>query len=116
MYITEAGVLAFSRMFWQVKGDASPDQLIAFAGCRYEAWPVHYRNLLSAARNQTGTLQLPRSVGDGWPLNPQHFGEQVLADPQDVVAAAVAHHQQPARQPLLEAKGGGETSTFLFPG
>jgi len=50
-----------------------------------------YRDLPSAARNQTGTFQLTGSIRDGWPLDTQHFGD------------AVTHHEQPTRQPLLEA-------------
>jgi hypothetical protein len=56
-----------------------------------------------AARNQTGTFQLPGSIRDGWPLDTQHFGEQALSDLQSVVVTAVTHHEQPTRQPLLEA-------------
>src|ERR1019366_1399542 len=43
------------------------------------------------------------SPGDGWPLNTQHLGQQVLGDQQCVLVAAVAHHEQPTRQPLLQA-------------
>jgi hypothetical protein len=39
---------------------------------------------------------------DGWPLDTQHFGEQVLSDLQSVIVSAVTHHEQPTRQPLLE--------------
>jgi hypothetical protein len=53
--------------------------------------------LLSAARNQTGTFQLPGSIRDGWPLDTQHFGEQVLSDLQCVIVTAVTHHEQPTR-------------------
>jgi hypothetical protein len=57
-----------------------PDQPITFARFRHEALPIEYRDLLSAARNQTGTFQLPGSIRDGWPMDTQHFGEQVLSD------------------------------------
>jgi hypothetical protein len=40
--------------------------------------PIKYRDLPSAARDQTGTFQLPGSIRDGWPLDTQHFSEQVL--------------------------------------
>src|SRR5579864_1934489 len=103
MYITEGACASLSVVcFWQVKGDAAPDQLIAFAGCRCEARAIKYRDLLSAASNQTGAFQLAGSIGDAWPLDTQHFGEQVLTDPQYVLVTTVAHHEQPARQPLLE--------------
>lgn len=46
-----------------------------------------YRNLLSAAHNQAGAFQLPRSIRDGWPVDTQHLGEQVLSDLQRVVTA-----------------------------
>jgi hypothetical protein len=40
---------------------------------------------------------------DRWSVNPEHFGQQILGDAQRVVVAAVTHHEQPTRQPLLEA-------------
>jgi hypothetical protein len=83
--------------FGQVKSDARPDQLITFTRCLHEALPIKYRDLPSAARNQTGTFQLPGSIRDGWPLDTQHFGEQVLRDLQCVIVAAVTHHEQPTR-------------------
>jgi hypothetical protein len=83
--------------FGQVKSDARPDQLITFTRCLHEALPIKYRELLSAARNQTGTFQLPGSIRDGWPLDTQHFGEQVLSDLQCVIVTAVTHHEQPTR-------------------
>jgi hypothetical protein len=53
-------------------------------------------------RNQTGMFELPDSIRDGWSLDTQHFGEQALSDKERVTVAAVPHHEQPARQPLLE--------------
>src|ERR1019366_2605534 len=87
----------------KVKSDALPDQLIAFTRCLREARPIKYRDLPSAALNQTCAFQLPSSNGDRWPLGAQHFGEQVLSDQQCVIVTAVTHHEQPTRQPLLEA-------------
>jgi len=83
--------------FGQVKSDARPDQLITFTRCLHEALPIKYRELLSAPRNQTSTFQLPGSIRDGWPLDTQHFGEQVLSDLQCVIVTAVTHHEQPTR-------------------
>src|ERR1700689_3453632 len=105
MYITEparAGSL-LRVCLGKVKSEACPDQLITFTGCRHEALPIKHRDLPPAARNQTGAFQLTESIRDGWPLDPQHFGEQVLSNLQRVVVTAVTHHQQPTRQPLLEA-------------
>jgi hypothetical protein len=59
--------------------------------------------LPSAARNQTRAFQFLGSIGDAWPLDTQHFGEQALSDLQRVIVAAIAHHEQPTRQPFLEA-------------
>src|ERR1019366_2610260 len=87
----------------QVKSDARPDQLITFTRSRHEALPIKYRDLPSAARNQTGTFQLLGGIRDAWPLDAQHFGEQALRDLQCVIVVAVTHHEQPTRQPLLEA-------------
>ena len=86
-----------------MKSDARPDQLITFARCLLEAMPIEYRNLTTAARDQTGTFQFPCNISDGWPLDAQHFGEQVLGDLQCFILTAVTHHEQPTRQPLLEA-------------
>src|SRR5271170_3063127 len=105
MYITDpAREARFLRVcFGKVKSEACPDQLIAFTRCRYEALPIKDRDLASAALNQTGAFQLTESIRDGWPLDPEHFGEQVLSNLQRVIVAAVTHHEQPTCQPLLEA-------------
>src|SRR5713101_3869930 len=104
MYITDS---VESSFFWvcfgKVKSDARSDQLITFTRCLPEALPIEYRDLPSAARNQAGTFQFPGSIRDGWPLDTQHFSEQVLSDRQCVIVTAVTHHEQPTRQPLLEA-------------
>ena len=99
MDITEVARQAdFLRVsFGKVKSEAGPDQLITFTRCPYEALPIKYRDLPSAARNQAGTFQLPGSIRDGWPLDPQHFGEQALSDRQCLIVTAVTHHEQPAR-------------------
>jgi len=83
MYITDAvGAGFLSVRLGKVKSDAHPDQLITFARGRQEALPIEYRDLPSAARNQTGTFQLTGSIRDGWPLDAQHFAEQVLSNLQ----------------------------------
>src|ERR1700680_161263 len=99
MYITEfAGERIFLRVcLGQVKSDAGPDQLITLTRCPYEALPIKYRDLPSAARNQTGTFQLPGRIRDGWPLDSQHFGQQAVSDRQFLIVTAVTHHEQPAR-------------------
>ena len=61
-----------------MKSDSRSDQLITFTRCLREALPVQYRDLPTAALNQTSTFQLPGSIRDGWPLDAQHCGEQVL--------------------------------------
>jgi hypothetical protein len=53
----------------EVKGDARPNQLITFARRLRERSPIKYRDLLSAALNQTCAFQLSGSVCDGWPLD-----------------------------------------------
>jgi hypothetical protein len=81
MYITETAEIRFLWVcFGKVRSDACPDQLITLTRFRHEALPIKYRDLLSAARNQTGTFQLPGSIRNGWPVDPQHFGEQVVSD------------------------------------
>jgi hypothetical protein len=64
--------------------------------------PIQYRDLPSASFNQTATFQLLGSIADAWPLDTQHFGEQVLSDWERVAVAAISHHEQPTGQPLLE--------------
>ena len=83
--------------FGKVKSEARPDQLIAFARCLREALPIKYRDLSSAAFNQTSTFQFPGSIANAWPLDTQHFGEQALSDKERVAVAAVTHHEQPTR-------------------
>ena len=68
------------RMFGEVRSDPRSDQLITFARFPQEALPIEDRDLPSAARNQAGTFQLLGSVRDGWPVDSQHLGEQVLRD------------------------------------
>jgi hypothetical protein len=80
-----------------VKSKAGPNQPITFAGHLREALPIKYRDLPSAASNQTSTFKLAGSIRDGWPLDTQHFCEQVLSDREHVTVIAVTHHQQPAR-------------------
>jgi hypothetical protein len=89
--------------FGKVKCDTLSDQLITFTRRLCEALSVKYRDLPSAALNQTGAFQIPGSNGDGWPLDAQHFGEEILRNLQCVLVIAVTHHEQPTRQPLLEA-------------
>ena len=86
-----------------MKSKAGPNQLITFARCLREALPIKYRDLPSAACNQTRTFKFVGSIRDGWPLDTEHFGEQVLSDREHVSVTAVTHHEQPARQLLLEA-------------
>jgi len=83
--------------FGEVKSEARPDQLITFTRCLREALPIKYRDLPSAARNQTGTFELPGGIRDGWPLDTQHFGEQALSDRERVTVTAITHHEQPTR-------------------
>src|SRR6202049_4299245 len=82
---------------------ARSDQLITFTRCLHEAPPIKYRDLPSAALNQTRAFHLPSNIRDGWPLDTQHFGEESLRNRQCVLVTAVTHHEQPTRQPLLEA-------------
>ena len=88
--------------FGKVRSDARSNQVIALTRCLYETLPLEYRDLLSAALNQSCTFQVSGGIRDGWPLNTQHFGEKVLRNRQCVVVAAIAHHEQPASQPFLE--------------
>jgi hypothetical protein len=104
MYITEAVRASPSGVcFGKVKSDARPDQLITFTRFRHEALSIKYRELPSATLNQAVAFQLPGGIRDGWPLDAQHFGEQALSDLQCVIVTAVTHHEQPTREPLLEA-------------
>ena len=69
------GVTISRVCFGKVKSEARPNQLITFVRCRREAAPIKYRDLPSAAFNQTGTFKLPGSIRDGRPLDTQHFGD-----------------------------------------
>jgi hypothetical protein len=89
--------------FRKERSDACSDQLIALTRRPYETLPIKYRDLLSAALNQACTFQLSGGIRDGWSLYTQHLGKQVLVDLQCVLVTAVTHHEQPTRQPLLEA-------------
>jgi hypothetical protein len=80
-----------------VKSEARANQPITFTRCLCEALPIKYRDLPSAAFNQTGSFELPGGIRDGRPLDTQHFGEQALSDKQRVAVTAVTHHEQPTR-------------------
>ena len=86
-----------------MKSQARSDQLITFAGCLHEPPPIKDRDLPSAALDQTGMLKFPDGIRDGRPLDTQHFGKKALGDGEHITVSAVTHHQQPTRQPLLEA-------------
>jgi hypothetical protein len=77
--------------------DAFADKLITLARCFDEARPIKYRDLPSAAFNQTSTFQLPGSVTNAWPLDTQYFGEQALSDRERVTVTPVPHHEQSTR-------------------
>src|ERR1700675_2490015 len=98
MYITDSSEARFLFVCQgKVKSETRPDQLITFARRLYEPRPIEYRDLPLAACNQTGTFQFAGGIRDGWPLHPQHLGEQALSDLQCVIVTAVTHHQQPTR-------------------
>ena len=64
--------------------------------------PIEYRDLPRPHSIKPARSSSPDGIRDGWPLDTQHFGEQILGDRQCVIVAAVTHHEQPTRQPLLE--------------
>src|ERR1700730_2803537 len=102
-YQLGVGLTLLSVCFGKVKSGALADQLITFTRCLRETLPIQNRELPSTIHIQTGTLQLPDSIRDGRPLDPQHFGEQILSDRQCIIVTAVTHHEQPTRQSLLQA-------------
>ena len=79
--------------------------LVTFTGRPQEALSIEYLDLPTAALNQSRTFQFLGYIRDGWPLNTQHFGKQVMGDLQDVIVAAVSHQEQPARQPSGSVRG-----------
>jgi hypothetical protein len=89
--------------FGKEKSKARPDQLVTFARCLREPLSIKYRDLPSAAFDQTNTFELSGGIRDGRPLDTQHFGKQALSDKERVTVTAVTHHEQPTRQSLLEA-------------
>src|SRR6266511_6080426 len=103
MYITISQILSLCVWFGKARSDARSNQLITFTRFFGEALPIKYRDLPAAALNQTCAFQLSGGIRDGWPLNTQHFSEKALGDRQCVLVTAVTHHEQPTRQPLLEA-------------
>jgi hypothetical protein len=52
-----------------MKSEARSNQLITFARCLREALPIQYRDLPSAARNQTDTFKLPGSIATTHPIS-----------------------------------------------
>ena len=76
-----------------MKRSSLPDELVAFTRDFDETLSISDDDLPSATHNQTRVFQLPGGVRDAWSLNTQHLGQQILTDGQDVIVAAVAHHQ-----------------------
>ena len=109
MYITdEMGARFLPVCFGKVKSDARPDQLITFTRFLHESVPIKYPDVPSAARNQTGTFQLPGSIRDGWPLDTQHFGEQVQRRARSVgITTRVGNHTFRATGVTAYLKNGG---------
>jgi hypothetical protein len=58
-----------------------------------------------APLDQAGAFELRSDVRNAWSLDPQHSGEQVLRNLEHITVSAVTHHEQPARQALLETVG-----------
>jgi hypothetical protein len=99
-----------------MKRDALSNQLITFTRCFYQTLPVEYRDLPPAALDQTCLFQLPSRIRDGWPVDTQHFGEEIVGNRQRDVVTAVTHHEEPTSEPLLEAVGAiaGDRHQDLF--
>src|SRR5579872_1227948 len=85
VYYRYGGVSLLHVCFGKVKTDARSDQPITFTRCLNEALTINYPDVPSAAHNQACVFQLSSSIRDAWPLDAQHFGEQVLCDLQCVV-------------------------------
>jgi hypothetical protein len=96
----------------KVKSESRPDHQITFARSFHEALPIKHRDCrrpraikparsISRAALVTVGLWTPSisasSFGDGWPLDTQHFGEQVMSYQQCVIVTAITHHEQPTR-------------------
>ena len=91
--------------FRKVKSDAGANQLVALARSRDESLSIKDGNLLPASLDKTCTLQLMGGIRDAWPLDPQHIGKKVMGDGECILVAAVAHHEEPTREPFFEAMG-----------
>ena len=89
--------------FGKVKSEARPDQLITLT-----------RRLREARRSSIVTCRRPRSIKPArsnsraafvmvgrW--TPSISASRLLSDRERVTVTAITHHQQPTRQPLLEA-------------
>ncbi len=70
VYYQAGGNSRLSVCSRKVRSNARANQAIAFARCRDEALAIEYCNFPAAARNQAGTLQLPSSIRNCWPLDP----------------------------------------------
>jgi hypothetical protein len=91
-----------------VESDARPDQLIISTRFLRESLLIKYPDLPSAARNQTGTFQLPGSIRDGLPLDTQHFGEQVQRRARSAgITTRVGNHTFRATGVTAYLKNGG---------
>jgi hypothetical protein len=82
-------------MFWEGEKRRAPGPIDSIR--KIPSRPIKYRDLPSTAFNQTSTFKLPGSIRDAWPLDTQHFDEQILGDRERVTVSAVTHHQQPTR-------------------
>jgi hypothetical protein len=83
--------------------NARSSDLITFARHTHETLPIKYPHLPSPALDQICMLELTGSDADGWPVDRQHFRQQILRDGKCIVVAAVPHHEEPTREPFLGA-------------
>ena len=86
----------------EMLGNARANQQIAFARSSDEPVPISNGHALPPAFNETCTLQSPSRIGDRRSVHSQHFRQQILGDGQAILVMAVAHHEEPPRQPCFE--------------
>ena len=77
------------------------DDAVALAGGRFETLVVENPDYAPAVLDQTGGLEYAQGYGDSGPARTQHHRQELMAERNVVVIDAIARHEEPPREPLL---------------
>ena len=77
------------------------DDAVALAGGRFQTFVIENPDFALRVRDQTGGLEYAQGYGDSGPARTQHHRQELMAELNVVVIDAIARHEEPPREPLL---------------